>query len=205
MRRVRKSDGGVVERGTTINWELLTSRDGRHWSRPIRDLFFADGSEETWRHQVFKIFANPPIQRNGKLFIYYGGKTGTVSIEKGYKPFQAMCLATLRSDGFVSLTADKEAGQLITKPFVVTGKRLLLNVDVHDTGEARVEVLDEQQQQTIPGFGLSNSIPIRGRSIEQTATWRGDAKWEQLTGKSVRLRIRLRNADLYALWTTSKG
>ncbi|MDP6720143.1 MAG: hypothetical protein QGF59_15895, partial [Pirellulaceae bacterium] len=204
MRRIRKSDGGVVERGTTINWELLTSRDGRHWSRPVRELFFADSSEESWRHQVFKVFANPPIQRNGKLLIYYGGKTGAVSIEKGYEPFQAMCLATLRADGFVSLTAGEEAGQLVTRPLVVTGKRLLLNVAVHDAGEARVEVLDEQQQ-AIPGFQLSNSIPNQGQSIEQPAAWRGDAKWEQLTGKRVRLRIRLRNADLYALWTTSKG
>ena len=204
MRRAAKSNGGVVERGTTINWELLTSRDGRHWSRPIRELFFADNSKETWRHQVFKVFANPPIQRNGKLLIYYGGKTGTVPIEKDYEPFQAMCLATLRADGFVSLTAGEEAGQLITKPFVVTGNRLLLNVAVHDAGEARVELLDEQQQ-TIPGFGLSNSIPIQGQSIEQTVSWRGDAKWGQLTDKRVRLRIKLRNADLYAIWTASKG
>jgi hypothetical protein len=200
MRRVRKSDTGVVDRGTTINWELLTSRDGRHWSRPMRDLFFADGPEESWRHRVFKIFANPPIERDGKLLIYYGGKTGTVPVEEGDEPFQAMCLATLRKDGFVSLSADDNAGQVITKPCVAKGNRLLLNVAVHEGGEARVEVLDADSH-PIPGFELNSSVPLRGQSVEQKVVWQGDAKWSQLAGRKVRLRIQLRNADLYALWT----
>jgi hypothetical protein len=200
MRRTGQRGAGVVDGGTTINWELLTSRDGRHWSRPIRELFFADGARETWRYKVFKIIANPPIERDGRLLIYYGGKTGTVPVEKGYEPFQAMCLATLRKDGFVSLTAGKQAGELVTKPFVVTGNQLLLNVDVHDGGEARVEVLDDGEK-AIRGFELSSSIPLRGRPIEQAVDWPGEANWSQLAGRKVRLRIQLRNADLYALWT----
>ena len=166
-------------------------------------LFFADSLSESWRYKVFKIFANPPIERDGRLLIYYGGKTGTISVEAGYEPFQAMCLATLRKDGFVSLTADDEAGQVITKPFVATGNKLLLNVDVHEVGEARVEVLDEESD-PIRGFELSSSIPLRGQSIEQPVGWRDAARWSQLAGKQVRLRIQLRNADLYALWTGKK-
>lgn len=200
MRRIRKSDIGVVDRGTTINWELLTSRNGRHWSRPFRELFFSDAERKTWRYQVFKIFANPPIERDGRLLIYYGGKTGTVSVEKGDEPFQAMCLATLRKDGFVSLAARDNTGQVVTKPFVATGARLLLNVDVHDGGEAVVEVLDENEK-PIRGFELNNSSPLRGQSVEQTVGWSEEAKWSQLSGRKVRLRIQLRNADLYALWT----
>lgn len=202
MRRVRKSDGGVVDRGTTINWELLTSRDGRHWSRPMRDLFFAEAAEKTWRHQVFKIFANPPIERDGRLLIYYGGKTGTVPIDKGNEPFQAVCLATLRKDGFVSLTAGKQAGELVTKPFVAANDSLLLNVDVFDGGEARVEVLDGNMR-AIPGFDLSGSIPLRGRSTQQAVRWNDSTKWSQLAGRKVRLRIRLRNANLFSLWTAT--
>jgi hypothetical protein len=203
MRRVRQGRKGVVDLGTTINWELLTSRNGRDWSRPIRELFFADSLGKSWRYKVFKIFANPPIERDGRLLIYYGGKTGTIPVEEGYEPFQAMCLATLRKDGFVSLTADDEAGQVITKPFVATGNKLLLNVDVHEVGEARVEVLDEESD-PIRGFELSSSIPLRGRSIEQLVGWRDAARWSQLAGRQVRLRIQLRNADLYALWTRKK-
>ena len=112
----------------------------------------------------------------------------------------AICLATLRLDGFVSLTADDKAGQVITKPFVATGDRLLLNVDVSDDGEAKVEVLDEEMQ-ALDGFELTNSIPLHGSAIEQTVGWTTKADWSQLAGKNVRLRIRLRKADLYAFWT----
>ena len=193
----------MVDRGTTINWELLTSRDGRKWSRPIRELFFADSGTDTWRYKVFKVFANSPIERDGRLLIYYGGKTGTVPVETGDEPFQAMCLATLRKDGFVSLTAGEQIGHLITKPFVATGERLLLNVDAQDEGEAWVEVLDSDGR-TIPGFDPGNSIPLRGHSIEQSAQWQSDAQWKQLAGRTVRLRIQLCRADLYSLRTEMK-
>lgn len=201
MRRARARKSG---KETIINWQLLTSRDGRKWSRPIRVPFFADGSSETWRYQVFKIFANPPIERDGRLLIYYGGKTGTVSVERGYKPFQAMCLATLRKDGFVSLTAGEKAGMLVTKPFVATGNQLLLNVDVHDGGEARVEVLDNDET-VIRGFELSSSTPLRGQSVEQTVDWSSDARWTRLSGRKVSLRIQLRNAALYAVRTGNRS
>jgi hypothetical protein len=109
----------------------------------------------------------------------------------------------LRLDGFVSLTAGDKAGQVITKPFLATGDRLLLNVDVPNDGEATVEVLDEDMQ-PIRGFELSSSVPLRGRSIEQTVRWTTKANWSELAGKKVRLRIRLRNADLYAFWTAKE-
>ncbi|MDP6447701.1 MAG: hypothetical protein QF805_28140, partial [Pirellulaceae bacterium] len=112
----------------------------------------------------------------------------------------AMCLAVLRRDGFVSLRAGEKAGQLTTKPFGVTGDELMLNVDMHEGGNTKVEVLDEDSN-PIRGFDLSSSVPLRGQSVEQTVTWRGDATWGQLKGRKVRLRIQLRNADLYSLWT----
>ena len=114
----------------------MTSRDGRNWKRPIRELFLADGPQDSWRDKVFKIFANPPIERDGKLWIYYGGKTGTVSVEEGYEPFQALCLAQMRRDGFVSLDADGGGGLLTTKRLVVRGDQLRLNVVVRNGGHA---------------------------------------------------------------------
>ena len=196
MRRVRPDGEG----GVKINWELLSSPDGRLWKRPVRKLFFADAGPETWRHQVFKIFANPPIERNGRLLIYYGGKTGAVPVETGYEPFQALCLATLRKDGFVSLNARESPGSLTTKSFIATGNQLLLNLDVHEDGEAKVEVLAENEK-TLPGFGEEDCPPIRADSLSHAATWNAGANWKQLEGKRVRLRILLRDADLYSIWS----
>ena len=197
MRRVRKSDKGLLDRGTRINWELLSSRDGRQWSRPLNTLFFSDAEKETWRHRVFKVFANPPIERDGKLFIYYGGKTGTVPIETGYQPFQALCLATLRKDGFVSLSANNTTGQVVTKPFLATGKRLWLNVKIHDQGNLRVEALSADGR-PIPGFELQHCVPIKTSGLKVGVTWKQPFQWTQLSGKAVSLRIQMRNTDLYS-------
>lgn len=90
-----------------------------------------------------------------------------------------------------------------TKPFTATGDQLLLNVDVHDGGNTKVEVLHEDMQR-IEGFELSSSVPLHGRSIEQTVRWTTKAKWRPLAGRKVRLRVRLRNADLYAFWTAKE-
>jgi hypothetical protein len=108
----------------------------------------------------------------------------------------AICLATLRLDGFVSLTAGRNPGQVITKPFVATDDQLLLNVDVHDGGQVRIEVLGKDGK-PIPGFALSDSVPLRGKGVDQVVRWR-DAKWPQLAGTTVSLHIQLRNADLYS-------
>jgi hypothetical protein len=191
MRRVRK--GKPVK----INWELMVSRDGRHWNRPLRELFFADGPKNSWRYQVFKIFANPPIERDGTLWIYYGGKTGTVPVEKGYEPFQALCLARLRRDGFVSLDAGSAGGHLTTKPITATGDRLLLNLAVRDGGHARVEVLGDNNE-PIAGFGLKDCAALKDDAIDQVVSWKSGADLSTLAGKAMRLRIELKNADLYS-------
>ena len=178
-----------------------------------------EGLVGNYDRQQIGVF-NRPVIKGGEIWFYYNGAKGRtppyklwpdgrIRNQKALTPAEkadfddgwiAVCLAVLRRDGFVSLTAGDEAGQVTTKPFVATGDRLLLNVDVSEEGEATVEVLDEDMQ-TIGGFELSSSVPLRGRSIEQTVRWATKSNWSQLAGRKVRLRIRLRNADLYAFWT----
>ena len=181
-----------------------------------------EGPVGNYDRQQIGVF-NRPVIKGGEIWFYYNGAKGRtppyklwpdgrIRNEAELTPdekadfedgWTAICLATLRLDGFVSLTAGDKAGQVITKPLVASGDQLLLNVDVSDDGEATVEVLDEDMQ-TIDGFELSSSVPLRGRSIEQTVRWTTNADWSQLAGSKVRLRIRLHNADLYAFWTEKK-
>ena len=49
---------------------------------------------------------------------------------------------TLRIDGFVSLHAPLVGGELVTKPLMFTGGRLLLNVSTSAAGAVRVEMQD---------------------------------------------------------------
>jgi len=163
---------------------------------------------------------NRPVIKGDEIWFYYNGAKGRtppyklwpdgrIRNQKALTPAEkadfddgwiAVCLAVLRRDGFVSLTAGDEAGRLVTRPFVATGSQLLLNVNVHESGEARVEVLGEGKK-AIRGFELSSSVPLRGEDVNQVVQWRDKADWARLAGKTVSLRIQLRNADLYALWT----
>lgn len=192
MRRVRK---GLP---TRINWELMTSRNGQDWNRPFGSLFFSDGPEETWRYQVFKIFANPPLAVGGKLRIYYGGKTGKVALERGTAPFQALCMATLRRDGFVSLDADPTGGEILTKPVVVSGNRICLNIACADGGNVRVALLDKSGN-PIPDFHLADCTPMVGDGPLETVSWKTGPDVSKLSGQAIRIRIQFTSASLYAL------
>jgi hypothetical protein len=206
--------------------QLAMSRDLKEWKRLGDRQPFLEPSSLTkglvGNYDRLQLAAyNGVIQHADEVRFYYGGLKRRVPQHSRWPDgsprdpstlsdsertdwledtHSAMCLAVLRQDGFVSLTAGDEVGHVITKPFVATGKQLLLNVNVHDGGEARVEVLSEEEY-PIHGFELSSSMPLRGPSVEQTVGWSGEPKWSQLTGRKVRLRIQLRNADLFALWT----
>lgn len=191
IRRIRKGQE------TKINWQLLSSQDGRHWERPFRELFFADGPKESWRYQVFKIFANPPIEKDGKLLIYYGGKTGAVPVDRGYEPFQALCLATLRKDGFVSLDAGPEGGELITKPLRLAGDTLRVNANAHG-GEIRVGLLGEDGI-AIDGNGVEDCLPIRLNELNAPVRWKTNVDIPAFGERPIRLKIILRNTSLYSI------
>ena len=191
MRRIRK--GGDVK----INWELLTSRDGRKWSRPFREVFFSDGPEESWRYQVFKIFANPPIKRDGKLLIYYGGKTGTVPVDKGYDPFQALCLATLRNDGFVSLRAGAEEGWLVSRHEVIKSPAVTINAEVGSNGSIVAEILD-QDNNVLKGFSRNDCIPFSGDDVAHTLRWRTKLFAPGQLNSDMKIRFYLISADLFS-------
>jgi hypothetical protein len=198
LRRERQGEA------TKINWELLSSRDGRHWERPLRQPFFPDAAPDTWRYQVLKIFANPPIERDGHLLIYYSGKTGLVPVETGYEAFQALCVATLRKDGFVSLDAGPKPGELLTKPFVSPGNRLHLNLELSAGGSAAVEVQD-QTGIPFPGYSLKDCNLIRTGRIGVPVKWTPGARLALPANQPIRLRIKIRKGSLYSFILTDEA
>ena len=54
---------------------------------------------------------------------------------------EAICLAVLRRDGFISLDAGEQEGTIQTEPFKLSGTKLHVNVDA-PKGELRVELLN---------------------------------------------------------------
>lgn len=66
----------------------------------------------------------------------------------------------LRIDGFTSVHASYDGGEMITKPFYFTGDTLLLNFSTSAAGFIKVEILDLQGNK-IEGYELENYIDKR--------------------------------------------
>lgn len=184
--------------------QLACSRDLKKWTRlGDRQPFIGPspvGPDVFDRTQLLPPSA--PVERGDELWFYYTGIKYRASHENADEKIGAVCLAVLRRDGFVSLTAGEKVGQLITKPVTATGDQLLLNVDVRDGGEVRVEVVGKDDK-PIRGFDLSSSVRLRDGGVDQVVEWQDEADWAKLAGKPVSLRIQLRRADVYAFWTKS--
>lgn len=104
---------------------------------------------------------------------------------------------TLRVDGFVSAGAGLSGGELVTRLLVFQGRELILNYATSAAGSLQVEIQDATGR-AIPGFSLAESSEIFGDRIDDPVTWKGGADLAQLVGRPVRLRVVLKDADLYS-------
>ncbi|WP_206026270.1 hypothetical protein [Roseimicrobium sp. ORNL1] len=168
---------------------LMTSRDGVNFQRwpdpliPITAPKDRDGNRSNY--MTLGILQLPGNDKEVSVFAseaYYKG------------PGSRIRRFTFRVDGFVSASA-QEGGELITKPLTFVGEKLSLNIV--SKGDTRVEVQDAHGK-AIPGFSLEDCTPIRGDFTDHTIAWKGGSLAE-LQGKPIRLRLVLRQADLFAL------
>ncbi|HOS92377.1 MAG TPA: hypothetical protein PLQ54_03630 [Armatimonadota bacterium] len=104
----------------------------------------------------------------------------------------------IRVDGFVSIQAPLSGGELLTRPLLFAGSRLLLNYSTSAAGSVQEEIQDTKGQ-PMPGFSLAESEALYGDSLEQAVVWKGSPDLAALSGQAVRLRFVLRDADLYSL------
>jgi len=105
---------------------------------------------------------------------------------------------TLRLDGFASLHAGRAEGELVTPPLVFAGRRLTLNLATAAAGAVRVAV-EGSDGGPLAGFSLADAVPLYGDGHAKVVSWRGGPDCGGLAGRPVRLRVRLAEADLYAL------
>jgi hypothetical protein len=104
---------------------------------------------------------------------------------------------SLRLDGMASLAAPHDGGVLVTKPFTFEGDRLGINFATSAAGGIRVEILDESGD-PIPGFTLADSVEQIGNEIDRVVGWKGGADLSSLAGRVIRLRVVMKDADLYS-------
>ena len=105
---------------------------------------------------------------------------------------------TIRIDGFVSLNAPLSGGEIVTKPIVFDGTELVLNFSTSAAGNIRIEIQDPGGQ-PVEGFSIEEAPEIFGDTLERVAPWKDGRDLAGLSGKPVRLRFVLSDADLYSL------
>lgn len=189
----------------TMDVQLVCSRDLLHWERlGDREPFLPLGEVGAWDQSMLMPFTSNGIVRDGKHWLYYGGsfhshRPRSVWDMPGDYPEerQALGLATLRRDGFVSLRAGPEGGSLIMRPLGFPGGRLTLNFATGESGSVAVELRDEAGQ-PLPGYALEQCDPIYGDALDFVVSWSGEADLSGLADRPVRLYFELRDAALYA-------
>ncbi|SDC47405.1 glycoside hydrolase family protein [Niabella drilacis] len=105
---------------------------------------------------------------------------------------------SMRIDGFASLNAGMKEGTVLTRPFVFSGKELELNYSTSAAGALKIEVQDIKGN-PIPGYTMSDAQEIIGNEIKRIASWKGNTDLSALAGTPVKLRIYLKDADLFSL------
>ena len=105
---------------------------------------------------------------------------------------------TLRLDGFTSLNAPYEGGDMTTKPFTFDGDELEMNYSTSAAGSIKVEVQDTNGS-ALPGYGQDDCRELIGDEIERVVAWERGSTVSGLAGKPVRLRFVMKDADVYSL------
>ena len=169
---------------------FMTTRGGRHYERAFMEAFIRPGPDpEDWvsRDNTPALGVVPGTKR--QMYVYRGSHYAQLTAH--------MARYSLRTDGFVSASSSYQGGELLTRPFTFSGTRLEINFVTSAAGGIRIEVQDLNGQ-PFPGFSLQDCPEKIGDEIDRVVSWKGGDDLSQLAGKTVRLRIALKDADLYS-------
>jgi hypothetical protein len=170
---------------------LMSSRGGSAYDRTFMESYIRPGvGLANWVSRSNYPALNVVQTSDTEMSVYVN--------EEYAQPTAHIKRYSMRLDGFVSISAPYKGGELITKPFVFSGNQLEINYATSAAGEVKIEIQDEDGN-TIPGFGMEDCQTIIGNEIKRVVSWKGGTDLGRLATKPVRLRIYLKDGDLYSL------
>jgi hypothetical protein len=173
-------------RGESTDILFMTARGGNAFDRTFREAFIRPGLDPArWGNRSNYAALNVVQTGREEMSIYV-------------TPFRRF---TLRLDGFASVHASADPGEVVTHPLRFSGNRLVINYSTSAGGAVQVE-LQTADGRAVPGFTLSDCRPIVGDAIEHRVVWgegAGNGDLSSLAGQPVRLRFVMTDADLFAL------
>ena len=176
---------------------LMTTRGGHVYDRTFLSSFIRPGiGARNWvsrtNYPALGILQTGPTE----MSIYTN--------QDNAQPTAHLHRYALRLDGFASVHADYNGGELLTKPLIFSGSRLDLNFSTSAVGSIRVEIQDTNGH-PIPGFAAADCVEVIGNEINRTVSWKSGSEVSSLADKTVRLRFVMKDADLYAMRFASEG
>ena len=174
---------------------FMSSRDGVHWDRTFMEAWVRPGTDQrNWSHR--SCTPAPGLVQTGDEWSIY------LAENYGWSTNRLRRL-TVRPHGFASVRAGYRAGELHTRPLSLEGPALRLNYATSAAGSLRVEIQDEAGQ-PLPGYALDDMAPVYGDQLDAPVTWKTEGDLSGLQSRPVRLRIELKDADLFALRTAQR-
>ncbi len=200
---VRPTRPGQWEDFGLLETQLAVSRDGVHWQRPSREPYIPMGLADEWDR--WYAVMGPGLARRGNYLYQYYNSTGRLhdgavlraEYEMTAPQLGGIGIVRQRLDGFVSADVDHQGGWLETPLLTFSGNRLRLNIDTGAMGTTLVELRDADGQ-PIPGFTLADCEEISGNFVDQTVYWNGNVDLDSLSGRPIRIYMKLKRAKLYA-------
>ncbi|MBL9180494.1 MAG: hypothetical protein JNM65_20705 [Verrucomicrobiaceae bacterium] len=160
---------------------FMSSRDGVHWDRPFLEAWVRPGPDlKNWTDRNNMTANGIVITGDGEWSLY---------ISEHYRHADhRIRRLTVRKQGFASMHAGAQGGVFTTHPLKCGGKKLLINYATSAAGSVQIEALDEA------GKVAATMSELYGDEFEAPVL-----DLSKLAGKTLTLRVKLKDADLYAL------
>jgi hypothetical protein len=170
---------------------LMTSRGGNIYDRTFMEGFIRPGiGLQNWVSRSNYPALNVVQTGEAEMSLY---------VQHDYaQPTAHLRRYSLRLDGFASIHAPYEGGSFTTKPFTFTGRKLLLNFATSAPGFIKVE-FQNADGKPIKGYSIKDATELIGNYIEHPAEWQHGTDVSTLSGRSIRLKFVMKDADLYSL------
>jgi hypothetical protein len=170
---------------------FMTSRGGNKYDRTFMEAFIRPGiGLQNWVSRTNYPAVNVVQTAPTEMSIY---------VNQDYaQPTAHLRRYSMRLDGFTSINASYRGGEMLTKFFIFSGNQLEINYSTSAAGELRFEIQDENGK-AVPGFTLDDSETIVGNEISRIVTWKGCGDLQKIASKAIRLRIYMKDADLYSI------
>ncbi|RJP27597.1 MAG: hypothetical protein C4527_13000 [Candidatus Omnitrophota bacterium] len=188
--------GEATYSGDCSDTVLMTTRGGDHYDRTFMESFVRPGlGLQNWSSRT-NYCAYGLVPTGEEEISFY--------IQRDYgQPTQYLERLTLRVDGFASIHAGYDGGELITKPFRFTGDALDINYSTSAAGSVQIEIQDRHGN-PIPGFALSQADEMIGDQIERIVSWGGKFDVSALAVQPIRLRFVMKDADIFSVQFKAK-